>query len=173
MSAYPLKPVLDQRRRAERAAAAAAVDATRALQAGEQEEARRSRDAGEARGRWEQAAARATRAPGGGHGHGEPPPMPGEDLAAWGRFTARLRTEWKRAEASLGAYRAEILAPLRAAERAARDSALAAHQAVRALETHEAAVAEVAHRETERRADEAEEESARALHHARHADRQS
>lgn len=154
MSGYPLKSVLELRRREEEAARAQLADATHKVAEAEAEAALRERRQREARARLEQAERELRaivgdetprRRAGGGSAAGASAAVPAgassrtaESAAAGARFVTRRRSEWQRLQAEAASFRAGPLALARAAEEAARVQVVAARQAREAFQRHEA-----------------------------------
>lgn len=159
MSGYPLKSVLELRRREEEAAQARLADATHKVAAAATEAAIRERRHREAGQRLENAERdfRASMAGEGatpnGPGAGPAPAgaIHGEGAAAGARFLARRRAEWQRLRADAASFRAGALADARADEQAARVGYLGARQSREAFEKHEARFAAGQRRVVERR----------------------
>jgi hypothetical protein len=196
MSGYPLRSVLELRRREEEAALARLADAMRERTKIENDGALKEIHVMEARARL-RAARGGGPINGGGPGEGggtaegaaagpaegaaeltggcpaDPavapaaPAATGAAAAEQARFVARRRDELLRAEADLARFRSGSLLPARIVEQKARGAHLAARQAREAFSSHEARFLASAVNAKERREEEAGEEVARVARHPR------
>jgi hypothetical protein len=180
MSGYPLKAVLEQRRRDEEAAALRLTSAARQREEAEAQGLRKDAEvaaAGERLRRAHAGAQNPSRAPGDSRAEhvGEPggerrfATSTGAEAAASARFVARLRDDLARAQAARAAFQAGPLREARDAEIGARGDHVAARQGREALDKHEARFQDSVRRAAERRHEDALEDAARAARHLRNA----
>ena len=177
MSGYPLRSVLELRRREEEAALERLADASRVRTEAETEEARRIEAVSAARQRY-QLARRSDVAPVGGArattgAEDRTAFASGAAAAEQARFIARRRDELAQAEGTLETFRSGPLTQARAAEETARKQHLDARQAREAFDKHEAKFHEAQRRATERREEDASDDIARAAKHEGGGQRQS
>ena len=161
---YPLKTLLGLRRREEDLAEQAWAKATQARREAEAEAEERAvvvRALAERLG-----AARAAQRFGGKSGPSSEVATASEVVAV-ARFEARLRDELARATALRDAHARGTLATARVTEERAQAELLAKRRAREALATHEGRFAAEERRESERRADDENDEYARVTRHAR------
>jgi hypothetical protein len=180
MSVYPLKAVLEQRRRDEDAAARRLTTAARERERVEAQGVRKDAEVRAAEERLLSARA-GTQNPGPAPVDSSPQLVEqpggerrlarstGAEAAADARFVARLRDDLARAQAARAAFQAGPLREARDAETGARGDHLAARQGREALDKHEARFRDGVRRATERRDEDTLEDAARAVRHLRNA----
>ena len=159
MEPFPLTTLLALRRREEEAAEAAWTAALAATRAAEARLAALEAVCAAARRRFEEARAGSVPAGAGALAAG--------DIGTRHRFVARRRDEWNAATAAEAAFRDGPLAAARAGEVTAREAHGEKRRAREAVEKHREQWLAEAHRQAERRAEDARDDLTAAARHRR------